>query len=412
MSQAPVTPLPEVTVTATPLTNAGAGLVLRIQGMDYGGWTTVRVRSSIEEAAATFACDVSERWPGQAQTWQIAPGDSCQVLLDGQVVITGFVERYAPSFDARSHRVEVSGHSATVDASDSSITIDGGQLQNLTIEQVAERVLKPLGLKVTFNAPAGTKLGDVQVQQGETAYALLERLCRVQGVLVSDDEKGNVLFTRVGARRASGTLEQGTNIVAASAELDWSDRFAQYVIKAQKPNLDDEENFEVGSGESEDGDTAGSSGDTVTAPSGSAKDPAVKRPRTLIIYGDNVMDAADAAKRAEYEKARRIGRALRAHVTVQGWAQPGGALWRKGDMVPIKSEFLGLNQSLAIAAVEFLKDDSGTRTQLELTLPGAFMASAQEIDAAAKPAKGDDKDNKSNFWTGAKQSGPDTSGEE
>jgi prophage tail gpP-like protein len=415
----PVTQLPEVTVTATPLPpTSSAGLVLRIQGTDYGGWLLVRVRRSIEEAAAAFACEVSERWPGQSQPWQIKPLDACQVLLDGKVVLTGYVEVYAPSFDGRTHRVEVRGHSATVDASDSSIEIDGGQLQNLTLQEIADRVLKPLGVNATFDVPPGTKLADVQVQQGETAYALLERLCRMQQILVSDDERGNVYFTRVGARRASGTLEQGKNILAATAELDWSERFSKYTVKAQKPNLDDQENFDAGSGTrgagragdgTDDGTDAGEPGgpgDTVVSPSGSATDPAVKRNRPLIIYGDNVMDAQEAAKRAEYELRRRIGRSQRAHVTVQGWTQPDGTLWRIGDLVPITAPWLGLNESLAIAAVEFLKDDGGTRTQLELTLPAAFMPTAQEMDAAAKPASGDDTDTKAAFWSGANQSAP------
>lgn len=43
MANIPTTQLPEVEVTATPLTS-GSGRVLRIRGTDYGGWTAVRVR--------------------------------------------------------------------------------------------------------------------------------------------------------------------------------------------------------------------------------------------------------------------------------------------------------------------------------------------------------------------------------
>src|SRR5262249_8845001 len=119
----PVTQLPEVDVTATRLTppGSGSGLVLRIEGTDYAGRLAIRVRRNLEQGAAEFACEVTERWPGKAQPWPIKPGDACQVLLDGQVVVSGFVDVYAPSFDARSHRVEVRGRSATADAYDSSI---------------------------------------------------------------------------------------------------------------------------------------------------------------------------------------------------------------------------------------------------------------------------------------------------
>jgi len=414
MTQA-ATQLPEVEVTAARLTDQ-TGLVLRIQGTDYGGWTSVRVRRSLEEASSSWACEVSERWPGQADPWPIKPGDKCEVILDGHLVNTGWVDAYSVAFDAHTHRIEARGRSLTEDAVDSSVELDAGQLQGLTLQQIAERVAKPLGIKIAYNAPAGEKLPDVQVQQGETVHALLERLSRLPGILVSDDEQGRLVFTRAGASRATGKLVQGENIVAASAEFDWTDRGSTYTVKAHNTNVNDAPDWDPASGDGGDtGAGAGGgdgpddaesgtpgTGDTLVAPSGSATDPAVTRHRPVIIYGEHLMDAKQAAQRAAYERARRIGRSQRARVTVQGWTQPDGSLWHAGDMVPITARFLvGLDASLVIAAVEFVKDDAGSRTELELTLPGAFMASAQEMDQAAKPASGDSKDTKKAWDEGA-----------
>jgi prophage tail gpP-like protein len=415
---------------AAPL-GPGQGLVLRIQGTDYGGWTSVRVRRSVEEASGTWACEVSERWPGRDQPWPIAPQDACTVYLDGQLVMTGWVEGYAPSFDARSHRIEVRGRSLTADAVDSSVEIDGGQLKGLTLQQVSERVLKPLGINVDFkNAPDGGKLPDIQVQQGETAHALIERVCRMQGLLVFDDERGHLIIARPGAGGSQGTLVQGENgnIVSASAELDWSERPSDVTVKATKVPADDPADWPDGAGtnggatgraagddtgdgdgEATDPDTGEpGSNDTAVAPSGRANDPAVKRHRPLIIYGENVSDSKEAALRATYEIRRRIGKSQRARVTVQNWTIPGsGALWQAGRMVAVQAKWLGaLDQSLMVAAVDFLKDESGTRTELELTLPEAFMMSAEDADQAAKPASGDDKDTKKDFWDSAMRSGP------
>ena len=414
MADVPTTQLPAVDVTASRLTDA-SGLVLRIQGTDYGGWTSVRVRRSVEEAASAWACEVSERWPGQSQPWPIKPLDACEVLLDGQRVLTGWVDVYAPAFDAHTHRVEVRGRSRTADAVDSSIEIDSGQLQGLTVQQIAERVLKPLGITVRYDAPVNDTVPDLQVQPGETPHALLERLCRMQGVLVTDDPDGHLVLTRPGAGRASGKLVQGQNIVAASAELDWTNRASTYITRAHNRNPDDAPDWDpeaAGDGEDAgagdggddggDGDT-GTPGtnDTLVSPSGSATDPAVTRTRVVILYGEHVMDAKQAALRAEYEKRRRIGQSQRARVTVQGWTQPDGTLWRAGDTVPITAPWLGVDFSLVIAAVEFVKDDSGTRTELELTPSGAFMASAAEMDQAAKPASGDAKDTKQAWDAGS-----------
>jgi hypothetical protein len=53
MADLPTTQLPAVEVTATPL-SSGPGLVLRIRGTDYGGWTAVRVRRDLQAASAEF----------------------------------------------------------------------------------------------------------------------------------------------------------------------------------------------------------------------------------------------------------------------------------------------------------------------------------------------------------------------
>jgi hypothetical protein len=59
-------------------------------------------------------------------------------------------------------------------------------------------------------------------------------------------------------------------------------------------------------------------------------------------------------------------------------------------------------------AVKVLKDDSGTRTELELTLPDAYLPTDAEAAAAAKPASGEDAATKANFWKSAVETTPGT----
>lgn len=62
---------------------------LKIDGAFYGGWKRVRVTRSIEQMAGTFELEVTERWPGMRDASPIKPGQACQLLLDGEVVVTG-----------------------------------------------------------------------------------------------------------------------------------------------------------------------------------------------------------------------------------------------------------------------------------------------------------------------------------
>ena len=58
------------------------------------------------------------------------------------------------------------------------------------------------------------------------------------------------------------------------------------------------------------------------------------------------------------------------------------------------------------SAVEFLKDDGGTRTELELVLPDAFLPTEADAAAAAKQASGTDADTKATFWKSALETAP------
>src|SRR5262245_3183619 len=116
------------------------------------------------------------------------------------------------------------------------------RLKGLTLAQIAERVTKPFGVMVVVPAPAGAPLPDVQIQQGETVHALIERLARAAGLLVTDDAQGRLVLTRAGygpRTRAAGALVQGQNILAAAAELDTSEVFSDYEVKAHNPPPDD-----------------------------------------------------------------------------------------------------------------------------------------------------------------------------
>src|SRR5215475_11266181 len=102
-------------------------VVVRIAGMDYGGWHAVSVLRGLEQASASFSCSLSERSSGiPLDPWRLRPGAPCSIYLDGELVITGYVDTYSPRFDANSHGVELRGRSRTADLVDSSAIVPGG----------------------------------------------------------------------------------------------------------------------------------------------------------------------------------------------------------------------------------------------------------------------------------------------
>jgi prophage tail gpP-like protein len=407
---------------------------LLVSGELYSGWQSLRITRGLDRATADFDLSVSERWangaPGEENVWQILPGESCEIRFEGETVLTGYVDAYRPSYDANNHAIRLTGRSKTCDFVDSSVMVPigaagGGQFKGMTVGAIARSLAQPFGIEVVIEQE-GPPEPEVQVQQGETCFALVERLSRLQELLVTDDALGRLVLTRAGAGQASTALRHGVNILSASADLDHSKRFSEYVVKAQRPG-----NRTKDGGGSGAGDDWGevqpiaiplatseeaafrrlryipnisqryraqmqlqqrASGGTTTAPktltqiAGTVRDPGVTRYRPHLIVAEAQTDDAAAAKRADWEMRRRLARAVRASVTINGWRQQDGRLWVTNEMVWAESPWLALERELIIAETTFTYDEGGALTELNLTLPDAFLPEAKRKHKHEKKA--------------------------
>lgn len=326
---------------------------LLIDGTRFSGWTSVRVTRGLDRAAADFNVEVTERWPRQDQPWIIAPGAACRVLLDGDVVIDGHVDSYAPSFSASSHMVAITGRSKTADLVDCSVRVPGGQFRGYDLAQVARALAAPFGIPVRVEVgDLGAPFEDVQVQQGETGWELIERLCRLRSVLATDGPDGALVLTRAGAARAAAITDgaDGT-ILEGSASLTLAERFSEYTVLGQQSAADAE---------------------TSAQAIGRARDLVVPRYRPRILIAEGAVDNRAATVRARWEAAVRTGRSTQADITVQGWFDADGARWDTNRLTHVRSPWLGLDRDLLITEVTYTLSDQGSLCRMTLVPPEAF----------------------------------------
>lgn len=371
---------------------------LIVSGEEYSGWKSMRLTRGLERACADFDLSVSERWEFD---WQIQPGESCEILFEDETVLTGWVDAYRPSYDASSHDVQISGRSKTCDFVDSAVMHQDGEFKGMTVGQIAQLLAQDFDLEVVIEKD-GEPEKEVQISQGETCFALVERLSRLQEILVTDDPMGRLVLCRAGSGRTDTALVQGDNILAASAELDDARRHSEYVVKAQRPGTatnDDSdpddgwiptplaqayrdlrhipnvcERFRRRMEIQRAGGGKKTRPKTLTQVRGSVRDEGITRHRPHLIVAEKQADDAEAIKRADWEMRRRIANAMRATITVQGWRQDDGRLWLTNEMVYIDSPWLALDRELIIAEVTYTYDAEGTKTELQLTHPDAFLA--------------------------------------
>lgn len=343
------------------------GLILRVNGREYGGWKSASVTRGIEAIAGGFELSVSDRWAEQGEPWPINEEDDCELVIDGETIIQGAVDRVTLSFSG----ITISGRDRTGDMVDCSAILSKWEFRNVPLLTLAKQLAEPFGISVTMQAGlAAPAVAKLTIDPGDTAFDALERVCRAAGVLPISDGRGGLVLTRAGSGLASTALVEGQNILAdASATFDCSGRFRRYIVLGQHPGSDE------------------FSGGAAAAIRGECTDMGVERSaRVLVVRPEGAMTSALAKVRAQWEAKVRAGRAASVTIPVQGWRQGDGTLWPVNALVPVQSRRLGIGgQMLITQAVYSLDESGGKRTALNLRPPNAYIPEPVIASDRSKP---------------------------
>jgi prophage tail gpP-like protein len=322
----------------------------------FGGWQRVSVARSIEQIANSFELEVTERWPGQSDSRPIRPGERCTLKLDGEVLVTGYVDDIDVSYDKQAHSLSVRGRDATGDLVDCSAIHKTGQWKNVPLNRIASDLCAPFGIKVKTETDVGDPFPSFKIEPGETAFECIERAARLKAVLLNADGEGGLVITRAGNVRGETALVEGQNILSARGSFSWKERFSTYTVKGHDRLDHDAEAM-----------------DEHVAPSATVTDDSVTRYRPRIVLADDHGTRARFRDRAEWEKNVRMGRGLRGSITVQGWTDDAGKLWQPNTLVSVTSPLLYLKEAeMLIVGCMYTLDDGGSRTALSIARREAF----------------------------------------
>lgn len=341
-----------------------SNVILLIESTEYAGWKEIRIERSLDTISGAFSLSVSDKWDAGSVPWPIKPGDKCDIVAEGETLISGYVDVINTSFNAKDRSITVQGRDKSADMVDCSANNQPGSWENITIGDLAKKLAEPFGVAVNDKSGDKTAFKLAKLQPGETAYEMLERYARQRGILTVADGKGGIDLIKPDSQKAAVSLVQGVNILSASGTADHSNRFSEYLVTGQ--------NF--GS------DTAFA--DAAAQVEAKAKDSEIRTARKLVIVAANATDTAGMKAVAEWESTVRAARSSPLKVTVQGWRQGlGGPVWRPGQLVSVQSSWLRLDvpKDFMINAVTLSKSDSsGTLAELELMRPSAYKPKPEQ----------------------------------
>ncbi|TKI02901.1 phage baseplate assembly protein [Martelella alba] len=331
-------------------------LTLTVNNKIISGWDRVRVTRGIERLPSDFELSLMDYYPGSDEQQLVKPGDPCVVKLGSDLVVTGYIDRWAPMISRSRHEVRAIGRNKCEDLVDCSAEWPNNVISNANALQIAQRLARPYGITVSSDVDGLATVPQFTLNWGETPQEIIDRISRWAALLYYDQPDGNLLMTRVGAKKAASGVAQGLNIQDAAYESSMDERFSNYtgVSLSVTPMT----------------------GDYSAITRASATDPEAltMRYRHRIVIVESTMVAHDKAQACiNWEMNRRYGRSKMLQVTVDSWRDSAGKLWEPNTLVPISIPVFGLkNENWLLSEVSYIRDERGTAAQMVLMPPEAF----------------------------------------
>lgn len=357
--------------------NAKEVATISIDGSTFKDWEKIAVHVEFPGQFRGFAASISEQSPS-AKTMaaaQIKLGAFCEVALGGSPVFSGYVYERQMSLDANTHAVQISARGVASDTIRTSIDFkklgNGGEFVDQTIKQIATKVLEPWKITPVFRGDSenfNKKVTD-NIQQGESAFHFLERLCRRLEIFIGDDNKGNYVFY-------GGLLQKGSGASGAALIEGKNIKYIQAVIN-DEAIMSDQVCLTQACGDDKNWGKAINTAEVRQGGSATRYKPYVFQIERGVPPNSYKQEIKD---RLDFEVSWREGTKITATVGVQGWFKSGGSLWEPGvdQLVEVHSPSAMITEALAIRTITFSQsNDEGTMTALGLVLPQFYGGEGQ-----------------------------------
>ncbi len=365
---------------------------LEVDGTRYSRFTEASAFISLDAIARSFSFTAVST---EGLPLPFKGGEACRVIVDGEPVLTGFIETVNINYDSGSHSITVEGRGKTGDLVDS--TLLGKEFSSsISLKKIIEEVISEIDLDIeVFNNtdiadfnPAEDKIGR---EPAENAFGYIEKLARKRQVLLTSDADGNVVITRSEPATINANLQNiigsdENNILSASASYDNTNRFRFYVGQAQQNttslsfggnvSLEDV----VGPGaDIEQSNAEGVSEIQQAVEKLGETDPDVRKSRTHVFIAEKASGVDQIKDRSIWEANIRRTRSQAYSAIINGYRTKEGELWSINKLVTIVDSFADINAQMLINSVEFKFGISeGRETALGFVPKDSYQLSLDE----------------------------------
>jgi prophage tail gpP-like protein len=337
-------------------------VTVSVGGSTYQGWEAVAIRASVKAAARSFELKVAAAAGAAATAAIFAPFTPLQAFATGQLIFTGYVDRYRPKLSKSESRIVVSGRAKGQDAVDNAVEHRKPDYVNQTLLQIAQdQDAFGIGFKVDPSVQL-TPIDRWRPNPGQYLFDELDQLAHDEECTMAGQADGSILFTRAGVnpKRQAGLTEGSSSVLEWEGDLSVAGLHSQIIVHGQAAYGNGAQNTQI---------------------SVQANNAKVPRRRPLHIHHHRHTDQGRLLAKATHHRDHEAGNGIRATIVSQGWRDDAGALWTPGNKTFLDSPFLNIVQDMLIESVDYEQDDKeGSRATLHLVDPRAHGGSGGGVN--------------------------------
>ena len=361
---------------------------IEIDGLRYDGFTNASIKRSMDTMCASYSLTCTAK---TGKAFPIQRSKPVKIIVEGEVVLTGYVENLKVDYSATRHNIIISGRGRTCDLIDSSLTGVKEFNAPISLEAIINKVLLDNGLsEIQVINQAGAldmfRADEiVAAEVGQTVFEFIEKFARKRQVFLGEDGNGNLLLLRAGVEDSGTALlnlinGSSNNIISASVSYNETNRFNRYTVHSQlnTKGLNKKVNGKKTS--------AKYNAEQLTAQTGSAYDSEIRTTRVKEIVADTSSSSQDSTQQAIWNANVARARSSEFNCSVQGFKKSPNTIWKVNQLVKVEDHFCDVNAILLINTVEYsLSVESGSTTAITCVVKDAYTLQS-ELDAQEKKA--------------------------
>lgn len=300
-------------------------LTLTVGGVSHHDWVRLSVDASFLTPADAWEVEVGI--DNATLPADVYPGARAVLSAGKDIVMTGLIDEITHTVQRGQHALILSGRdnaAALVDCSAPVFT-----LQNMTLNEVLHRLVRPFGLtKTAVHADASTAPKKFAIDPGESVWAALQKVAEVNGLWPWVAPDGTLIiggpdYSAPPVARLAMKRDGSGNLLGLTHTRSIAGRYSQVTVLAQ------------GHGTHEH--------DGVHNRKGTSTDSGFALYRPLIRMMSDTDSDGEATARARKLLSDSRLKALTLTATVRGVRTPDGLPWTPGQRVAITSEVHGID---------------------------------------------------------------------